>query len=235
MATQGERLRQAIELAGFKKVAQFAESIGESPIKVRQHINRDSIPTDAADLYVRRLRHVGVTTDWLLYGRGTAPKGLKKLPTVKGAHGALRPFGDERPDGSSIEVTHFVGAGDQVFPVPGDAPIGYIHAPPGYQDGGAVAIRGDSAMPMYGDRDLLFYKGWEDPPSPRRIPDRPVLIELVDGRSFLKRLLQGSKRGLFHLISINPASPIIPDVEVRMIARIGWAYFGGLEDVEVAD
>ena len=228
MSTQGERLRQALQLAGFKKVAQFAESIDQSPIKVRQHINRNSIPTDAAEIYVRRLKHIGVTTDWLLFDRGPKPKGLKKLPTSAGLI-------SERPDGASIEVTHFVGAGDQVFPVPGDSPIGYIAAPPGYQNGAAVAIRGDSAMPMFSDKDLLFYKGWEDPPSPRRIPERPVLIELEDGRSFLKRLLQGGRRGTFHLISINPASPIIPDVEVRMIARIGWAYFGGLNEIEHAD
>lgn len=234
MSTQGERLRQGIELAGYKKVAHFAEAIGQSPIKVRQHINRDSIPTDAAELYVRHLKRVGVTTDWLLFERGPKPQGLKKVPTGgRDLNGPLVSF-DERPHGAAIEVTHMVGAGDQVFPVSGDSPIGYIAAPPGYQNGGAVAIRGDSAQPMYGDKDLLFYKGWEDPPTPKRIPQRPVLIELEDGRSFLKKLLPGTKRGLYHLISINPASPVIADVEVRMIARIGWAFFGGMNEVEGA-
>lgn len=225
MSSQGDRLRQALEVAGYKKVAAFAEAIGWSPIKVRQHINRSSIPTDAAELYVRRLKHVGVTTDWLLFGRGPGPKGLSNLTSVDRVL-------SERPDGATIEVTHFVGAGDQVFPVPGDAPIGYVPSPPGYQNGGAVAIRGDSAQPMFSDRDLLFYKGWEDPPSSRRLPVRPVLIQLDDGRSLLKRMLGGTKRGLYHLLSINPATPVIADVSVRMVAKIGWAYFGGLSEVD---
>lgn len=229
MSSQGERLRLAIELAGFKKVAPFAESIGESPIKVRQHINRDRIPSDALDTYVRKLRPYGVTADWLLSGRGPAPRGLKGLPTDSVSK-------SERPTGASVEITHLVGAGDQVFPISGDAPLGYIKSPPGFEDGGAVAIRGDSARPLYDDQDLLFYKAWEPPPtSPRHIPIRPVIVELVDGRSLLKRLMPGTKKGRFHLVSINPAVPPIYDVEIKAIAHIGWAYFGGLRDADHGD
>lgn len=218
-------MRQAIELAGFTKVAPFAESIGEKPITVRQHINRESIPKRVVEKYVRALRPIGVTTDWLLYSKGPPPKGLKELKNI---------VRHDRPAGGTIEITHVVGAGDHVYPVPGDSPLGYIPAPPGYEAGGAVAIRGDSMAPLYCDKDLLFYRGWEMPPSHRRISDRPVLIELADGRSLLKRLLPGSKAGRFHLASLNPSTPIILDVTVRTIARIGWAYFGGLADATVA-
>lgn len=225
MSTQGERLRQAIELAGFTKVAPFAESIGEKAITVRQHINRESIPMRVVEKYVRALRPFGVTTDWLLHAKGPPPKGVKELRTV---------VRHDRPAASLVEITHVVGAGDQVYPVPGDSPLGYITAPPGYEAGGAVAIRGDSMAPLYCDQDLLFYRGWEAPPSHRRIPDRPVLIELSNGRSLLKRLLPGSKAGRFHLSSLNVSTPVILDVTVRTIARIGWAYFGGLGDASVA-
>ena len=220
-------MRQAIELAGFTKVAPFAETIGEKAITVRQHINRESIPMRVVEKYVRALRPIGVTTDWLLHAKGPAPKGLQELKTV---------VRHDRPAGATIEITHVVGAGagDRVYPVPGDAPLGYIGAPPGYEGGGAVAIRGDSMAPLYCDRDLLFYRAWEPAPSHRRIPDRPVLIELTDGRSLLKRLLPGSKPGRFHLSSLNPSTPVILDVTVRSIARIGWAYFGGLSDASVA-
>lgn len=225
MSSQGERLRMAIGLAGFDKVAPFAESIGWSPIKVRQHINRDRIPSDAVTTYVRRLSPYGVTADWLLSGRGTTPRGLKNLPTQTVSK-------SERPKGASIEITHSVGAGDQVFPVPGDSPLGYITAPPGYENGGAVAIRGDSGRPLFDDTDLLFFKTWEPPPSPRKLPRRPVIIELEDGRSFLKVLMPGTRKGAYHLLSINQAVAPIYDVVVTAIARIGWVYFGGLVDAD---
>lgn len=226
MSSQGERLRQAIELAGFKKVAPFAESIGESPIKVRQHINRDRIPSDALDTYVQKLRPYGVTADWLLSGRGKPPKGLGDLSTSSVST-------SERPSGATIEITHFVGAGDQVFPVPGDAPLGYIAAPPRYEQGGAVAIRGDSGRPLFDDKDLLFYRQWESPPaSARHMPHRAVIIELEDGRSFVKLLMPGTKKGRYHLLSINQAVPPIYDVAVKAIARIGCVYFGGLTDAD---
>jgi len=226
-STQGERLRQAIELAGFRKVAPFAESIGESPIKVRQHINRDSIPTDAVEKYVRRLAHVGVTTDWLMFNRGKPPKGL---PALK----PMRLGDDERPNGATIEITHMVGAGDEIYPVPGDGPIGHVTAPTGYENGGAMGIRGDSMLPAYHDQDLLFYKGWEDPPTPRRITDRAMAIELADGRSFLKKLLEGNKPDRFHLLSINPAAPIVRNVRVVRVARIGWVWVGGLAEADAS-
>lgn len=225
MSSQGERLRQAIAVAGFSKVAHFAESIGWSPIKVRQHINRDRIPSDAVTVYVRKLAPYGVTADWLLSNRGPAPKGLKDLSTTTVSK-------SERPTGASVEITFFVGAGDQVFPVPGDGPLGYINAPPGYENGGAVAIRGDSGRPLFDDKDLLFFKTWEPPPPPRKIPHRAVIIELEDGRSFLKVLMPGTKKGQYHLLSINQAVAPIYDVVVKAMARIGWVYFGGLLEAD---
>lgn len=224
MSTQGERLRQAIELAGFKKVAPFAEEIGESPISVRQHINRERIPMNAVEKYVRRLQRVGVTTEWLLFNKGPPPKGIQPL--------AKQRFLEERPSGATVEITHMVGAGDEVFPISGDSAIGHVAAPPGYENGGAAGIKGDSQMPAFHDGDLLFYKEWEGPPSPRRLPNRPVLLELGDGRSYLKTLLSGSKSGRFHLISINPAAPILKDVVVERIARIGWVWLAGMAMAE---
>lgn len=190
------------------------------PVTVRAHIQRESIPMGAVEKYVRRLAPYGVTTEWLLFDKGPGPKGLKPIAPQRFA-------GNPRPAGASIEVTHLVGAGDEVYPVPGDSPIGHVPAPPGYESGGAAAIKGDSGLPAFHDRDLLFYKEWEDPPHPRKLPERPVLIELRDGRSFLKKLLSSGKEGRYHLLSINPASPIIKDVIVTRIARIGWVWFGG--------
>lgn len=223
VSTQGERLRQAIELAGYKKVAPFAESIGESPITVRQHINRERIPMNAVEKYVRRLASVGVTTEWLLFNKGKAPKGIAALPPAR--------LAETRPAGVFIEVTHLVGAGDEVYPIKGDAPIGHIPSPPGYENGGAVGVRGDSQVPAFHNDDVLFYKQWEPSPSPRKLSTRPVLVELGDGRSYLKTLLPGSKAGRFHLLSVNQAAPIIRDAAVEQMAIVGWVWFGGMKQV----
>jgi len=223
MSTQGERLRQAIELAGFTKIAPFAESIGEPAVKVRQHINRDSIPSGMVEKYVRRLSSIGVTTDWLMFNKGKPPKGLKEAKS-----GTTRLFGEDRPAGASIQITHTVGAGDEIFPVHGDSPLGHVAAPPGYETGGAVAIKGDSGLPAFHDKDLLFYKEWESPPTrARQLPKRAVILELKDGRSYLKKLLLGSKPGRYHLLSINPTTPVIEDVAVNRMARIGWVWVEG--------
>lgn len=44
---------------------------------MRQHLARDSIPKAGAELYVRAGRRTGVSSDWLLYGRGKPPKGIE--------------------------------------------------------------------------------------------------------------------------------------------------------------
>ena len=42
------------------------------------------------------------------------------------------------------------------------------------------------------------------------------------GPLYLKRILPGTKAGLYHLISINPTTPEMLDREIESIARIGW-------------
>ena len=66
----GDRLRKAIKRRGYRTVADFAKAVAMEPVTVRQHINRNSIPSDAAHLYTKRLK---VALDWLLYGEGPDP------------------------------------------------------------------------------------------------------------------------------------------------------------------
>lgn len=103
MSTQGERLRQGIELAGFTKVAPFAESVNEKAITVRQHINRGRIPMRVVEKYVRALRSVGVTTEWLLYGKGPAPKGSEGSPSPSSPAPPLTAALASAPPGSLVQ------------------------------------------------------------------------------------------------------------------------------------
>jgi len=124
-----------------------------------------------------------------------------------------------RPVGAKIAIGSFVGAGDRVHLIDGNEPIEYVQAPPGYENGGAVIVRGESGRPLYEDGDLLFYKQQELPPTDET--RRAVIAEVGDDELYLKRLIPGTKRGLYHLLSMNQNTPIMLDRPVRMIARVG--------------
>ena len=119
-----------------------------------------------------------------------------------------------------IEIHHFVGAGDEVYLIEGDGGFDYTEAPPGYEQGGAAIVRGDSGRPMFESGDVLFWKHQEPPP--REPTKRPVITYLADGRLFVKKLLPGAARGIYHLLSVNPTTPVLSDQKVVSIARVGW-------------
>lgn len=119
-----------------------------------------------------------------------------------------------------IQIHHFVGAGDEVHLIDGDDGFDYTEAPPGFSEGGAAIVRGDSGRPMFEDRDVLFWKHQERPP--KEATKRPVIAHLEDGRLFVKKLLPGPVKGFYHLLSVNPITPVLTDQKVASIARIGW-------------
>lgn len=215
MLTQGDRLRAAMRLAGYKTVTDFAEVCGLPAGTIRQQINRGSLAKDDAGIYVRKLRRVGVTADWLLFGRGAAPG--EKAP----ADVLLRPA-EIPPPGTVAEVAvlHFIGAGDLIHIIDTDEGFDYTDAPPGFERGAAGIVRGDSMRPAYDDGEILFWRSLEEPP--KKLPDRAVIVKVKDGPLYLKQLIPGSKRRHFHLQSINPLTRMLLDQEVEAIARIGW-------------
>jgi hypothetical protein len=133
-----------------------------------------------------------------------------------------------------VAVAGKIGAGQQVFMVDDSIPgagIGHVERPPGHK--GAIVgaeVDGDSMLPVYRDKDILFYyrdgQGvWTD-----HIGDE-VVVQLTDGRIYVKVLTRGSKRGLATLSSYN-AKPI-EDVKVDWASPILWIkrapkYAGGV-------
>ncbi len=75
-------------------------------------------------------------------------------------------------------------------------------------------------LPAFEDGDVPVWRQLEAPP--RKLPKRAVVVELDDGRLFLKKLLPGTRKGRYHLISVNPVTAPLLDQKVRAIARIGW-------------
>lgn len=127
----------------------------------------------------------------------------------------------ELPPAVEIEIRHMIGAGDEIHVIEGDGGFEYTEAPPGFEQAGAGIVRGDSMRPTYETGDVLFWRHIGPPPSGDP-PKRAVIVQVKNGPLFVKKLLQGTKKGRFHLISVNPITPILPDQPVDSIAHIEW-------------
>ncbi len=127
----------------------------------------------------------------------------------------------QAPSGAEVPVAGKVGAGAEIIPFDhDDLALDYVTAPPGFELGRAYIVSGDSMWPVYEERDLLFVKEREEPA--RRPTKRPVIVKLREGAIFVKKLLPGTKRGRFHLLSVNPSAKTLDDQSVEWIERIGW-------------
>lgn len=130
---------------------------------------------------------------------------------------ALR--GDPPPH-IEIPIHHYVGAGDQVHLIDDVGAFDYTGAPPGFEAGAAGIVRGDSMRPIFEPGDVLFWRHLERPPADP--PKRAVIVKVKDGPLFVKKLLPGTRKGHYYLLSLNPNTPPMHDQPVEAIARIGW-------------
>lgn len=122
-----------------------------------------------------------------------------------------------------IKVMGYVGAGDQVIPFDedgGNPPLEEIEAPPGYTDGCAVIVRGDSYSPRYYDTEILAYRRGGDDFG--LLVGGEVICKLMDGRMLLKRMVRSQIPGRYTLLSLNPTAEPIADVEIEWAAKIDW-------------
>ncbi len=125
--------------------------------------------------------------------------------------------GKGKPD--TVPLKGKVGAGQQVEAVDNgdmdDAP-----APPdATPDTVAVQVSGDSMFPTYEEGSLIYYSR-HLPPS--ELINRRAVVQLADGRIFLKVIRPGSTPDFWTLQSINAQYPDIEDVVVEWAAPIDW-------------
>lgn len=83
-----------------------------------------------------------------------------------------------------------------------------------------VEVRGDSMAPAYRDGDILI--GGRKLMNLQELVGCDCIVELTDGRRFVKYVSKGRVRGRFNLRSYNPAYPDIEDVEIEWAAPIAW-------------
>lgn len=118
-----------------------------------------------------------------------------------------------------VPVVGYVGAGAAIMPFESPDQLDEVEAPPGAPEGVVcVEVRGDSMYPRYFDRERIFYIVQDRPP--QDFLGRECVVQLADGRMFLKILRRGTRMGVFSLESWN--APMVENVVVEWAAPVRW-------------
>lgn len=191
MSAEAERLAQARRAAGYATAADAARALGMSLPSYTHHENGTRGLSRAGPRYARFFR---VSLDWLIEGRGEMTAGQTRIPLMG-----------------------LVGAGSTVEPI-GDtvaASIGDIEMPDG-EHLGALVVRGDSQYPRYMDGELIIYD--RRPESPGKLANRYAVVDCLDGRRVIKKLVRGRTAGSWTLWSHN--APEEADAEILAAYRV---------------
>lgn len=190
-----ERLVWARQQAGFDTAVSAAEALGVDYPTYAGHENGNRGFKNRAEDYARRFK---VNLEWLLTGRGQAKKGVPRTAQAVG----------------------YIGAGAEVLPIDDHAMgagLEEVDIPPGIPDDAVlVIVRGDSMYPRYFDNEFLFYVRRNDDPTTH--VGRECVVQLVDGRIFVKVLRRGAGDGIYNLESWN--APLIEGQAVEWAAPV---------------
>jgi SOS-response transcriptional repressor LexA len=191
------RLQQARLAKGFETVAAAADAFGWNPNTYRSNENGN------APFSYRRAKEYaaafGVRPEWLYDAAGPM------LPTAEAGYVPIIGRVGANPDGLVLYAS-----GQE----PGDlAPI-----PPGGTDQ-AVALRvvGHSMRGVADDGALIYFEDQKTAPTPDML-GHVVVVETDTDEVLVKRLLRGSRPGLYDLESI--AGPTRRDARLRWAAHI---------------
>lgn len=128
-------------------------------------------------------------------------------------------FDTTRP--REIPIIGYVGAGAAIYPFDeGEPGVGFdvIHLPHGMRGAFGLLVRGDSMYPKYEDGEVVICD--DVVYDPQSLVGRYCYVKLADGRAFLKKLRNGSERGLYSLHSHNAAP--IEDVALVDAFPVAW-------------
>lgn len=190
-----ERLQWIRRQRGFETATEAARSHGWNENTYRSHENGTRpMGKGAAARYARAYK---APTGWLLYAEGSP--GIPLTAPLVG----------------------YVGAGSQAYFFNEDnQPIDDVELPPGGSSTTvAVQVRGSSMAGIADDGWLIYYDNIHTPPTDECL-NRLCVVQLMDGRVLVKRLMRGREDGLFDLWSTN--EPPIQSVQVLWAAKVTW-------------
>ncbi len=210
-----ERLIARLDETGMTMKA-LSQAINTSDSYIRDILKRGTEPTLSKLAAIAEA--LGVSVDWLLHGTDTAA------------------------DMQQVAISGYVGAGETVIPLDdlaqetvergtrdGDRKNeseypDMVEAPASLGRVAALIVRGDSMEPVYHEGDIIFYRRYRGHPGD--IVGRECVVETEGGELYLKRLRQGSKEHLFHLLSYQPGVDPIFDVKLRWAGVVEWVKKG---------
>ncbi len=124
---------------------------------------------------------------------------------------------------AEIPVYGYAGAREAVDIIPSDdqGPIDEVQ-PLRAEDGfKAVVVRGVSMLPAYRDGDVLFFRE-DHVPIDQLIGKDCIVLTDDKERAYVKRMMKGSKKGHYTLLSYAPGIDPLPDVKVLKAWPIEW-------------
>ena len=197
MDGRAQRLRQARVDRGYETAAAAADAFGWSRNTYASNENGN------APFSYRRAKEYavafGVGAEWLYDAAGAIqPAAANGLVPVIGRVGA-------NPEGTVLFAT-------------GDDPAELAPIPPGGTDQArALRVAGHSMRGVADDGALIYFEDQRTPPSPDML-GHVVIVETDTDEVLVKRLLRGSRPGLFDLESV--AGPMRQDARLRWAAHI---------------
>ena len=150
---------------------------------------------------------------------------LQRLSEMTDLPPAYFRYGEQAlgPGPRTVNVVGYIGAGAQLNPIDDHAQgagLEVVESPPGETlSTVAVIVRGDSMYPVYQDGDVIFYArdGVDDEAG---YLGRECVVKIVNGPTMLKRVMRGSDRGSYLLLSYN-ASPF-DNVRLEWASPVRW-------------
>jgi len=197
MDGRAQRLRQARIDRGFETAAAAADAFGWSRNTYASNENGN------APFSYRRAKEYaaafGVSAEWLYDAAGAmVAVGATGMVPVIGYVGA-------NPEGNVLFAT-------------GDDPTELVPIPPGGADQAkALKVVGHSMRGVADDGALIYFEDQRTPPTPDML-GHVVVVETDTDEVLVKRLLRGSRPGLYDLESV--AGPMRQDARLRWAAHI---------------
>jgi len=199
MDGRAERLRQARIERGFDTAAAAADAFGWSRNTYAANENGN------APFSYRRAKEYaaafGVTAEWLYDAQGPAP-----VPAADAS--------------GMVPVIGHVGANPEgvVLFAHGQDPAELAPIPPGGSDRArALRVVGHSMRGLADDGALIYFEDQRTAPTPDML-GQVVVVEVDSDEVLVKRLLRGSRPGLYDLESV--AGPMRRDARLRWAAHI---------------